>query len=489
MAVNLQLVPQTSEPTELAIRRDEKLPNPLPLEIFSRMTSLRIEWPIPTRELQTLLSVGRSLQVIKLKMGPRQPLSLASFEVAQALRELELDAKGVDYSLHADYSKRVTPFVNPKGLVQLTSLSLVHLNFAPGVVASIARLPLEQLTLSSEISEEENLQPLVACKTLKRLNLEGVHFPGQLGVYSCKVGELLLLHKALPTTQITPASEHPGFADYRDVLSSQKRSSHCYSRSHKLQQLDVSALFHNNREDLSWSVSLSNQQANRWRMVPGVNPPYDHNQCPVDFYYAGSPIKRPDGGFWIAAPEPHDCESRGDFWSVVEQHSSLIIMVKEIEEIYFPQALGESKTYVGQKAKTQVTYVACSSILENFLTVREFRVGEKNKKVFHMQVNWPDGKAIAVEKLTCLIEFVSTFEKKLPEKNHLVHCFAGWGRTGTFIACMLVKLLVEQKGKAESEFINLEALLDALRQQRKLIQSLEQFFLVFEYFQALFPAD
>ncbi len=91
-----------------------------------------------------------------------------------------------------------------------------------------------------------------------------------------------------------------------------------------------------------------------------------------------------------------------------------------------------------------------------------------NDIVHHIQVDWTDGYGLDINILSVLIEMACEIEKQ-HEGETLVHCTLGLGRTGTFIACQIIRSLVNACTDPQELLewsLNLEELLRTLRQKR-----------------------
>ena len=178
---------------------------------------------------------------------------------------------------------------------------------------------------------------------------------------------------------------------------------------------------------------------NRWGL------PYDHNQITsIQDYINASPMHF-NKHRYIAAQGPR-ANTFTEFWNmVVEENSSLIVTVTNERE--------ERKDYLNFKfdrywpLSGSTTYGDVSVMLHEEQLIEEWNDGRKEKlrqrrylvkkgsyesMVTHLHMeNWPDNGVIHPESLIKLSHHADQTFKNGPI---IVHCAAGVGRTGTFIA-------------------------------------------------------
>lgn len=76
-------------------------------------------------------------------------------------------------------------------------------------------------------------------------------------------------------------------------------------------------------------------------------------------------------------------------------------------------------------------------------------------------------------------------DRKIPDGTIVVHCSAGVGRTGTFIATDIIMQKLKQEQK-----INIYDLVKKLREQRvKMVQSIEQYIFLYKLSMELVDAE
>ncbi|KAK3097674.1 hypothetical protein FSP39_012005 [Pinctada imbricata] len=142
---------------------------------------------------------------------------------------------------------------------------------------------------------------------------------------------------------------------------------------------------------------------------------------------------------YIATQGPLEC-TKDDFWRMIwEQEVSVIVMLTQLVErgrrkcdMYWPSALNEP-VYFGDL----IVEMTSESTLDDYtLRVISVELGNKKKRIkqFHY-LKWPDMGC--PETTWLLLNFAQTMRIYLPHNCPgpiVVHCSAGVGRTGTFIA-------------------------------------------------------
>ncbi|XP_009977801.1 PREDICTED: receptor-type tyrosine-protein phosphatase mu-like [Tauraco erythrolophus] len=228
---------------------------------------------------------------------------------------------------------------------------------------------------------------------------------------------------------------------------------------------------------------LCNQSKNRYKSII----PYDHcrvvlqpSETGNDYINASYVDSYRSPRFFIAAQGPLP-GTVVDFWQMVwQEKTSVIVMLTglveqnktkceqywpEQEEVYgdFTVTLNNTRTTTGL-----VTRIFCLQKAGCALP----RVVEQ----FHYLL-WPDhGVPRNPSQLLCLVEVVNKRGLEAPAGPVLVHCSAGIGRTGTFIALdFLLKM-----GKAEGK-VDVFHCVQRLREQRvSMVQNKEQYSFLYE---------
>ncbi|XP_023669276.1 tyrosine-protein phosphatase non-receptor type 7-like isoform X1 [Paramormyrops kingsleyae] len=140
-----------------------------------------------------------------------------------------------------------------------------------------------------------------------------------------------------------------------------------------------------------------------------------------------------------------------DFWEMVwQEESAIIVMIVELKEMtekcvqYWPDQAG---------VYGRVTVVVNSVVSGNGYTVREMtvQVGSESRQVRHYWYStWPDHQIPPAGPLLQLVLDVQSYRKTLCSPGPtVVHCRAGIGRTGCFIACSACCEQLEQEGQVD----------------------------------------
>lgn len=433
---------------------------------------LAVEQPIGAETLSSLLATTKKVLSIDLQLLPGSKVSLSSLERHTKLQRLCLKAEG---SIPPPLFE---PFSYPEYFRALGDVTLTGACLKLGVIECLSRLPLHSLVLTKSWTQQvEALTPLARCLTLKKLNLEGFRLSEN---YEKLIkGQIYLLSKQMTETEIVPPNTLPDRTLYTEVFTQEKKDNFSLSKEELL----------NN----SWKVkemealydSAEADEEAHWIDGPG-NTRF-HNRCSLP---KASPIKFPDGHIRYATEEPSEA-SRGDFWKqVIDLDIRVIAMVKYCQEqAYFP-TLGQEFICLDSNANS--IKVWCKTEIydsKKRWTYREFTAN--CHLVSHLQIDWPEGAALDIERLYAFVEEFQKLEleHQLSDESwnitSLVHCYAGVGRTGTFIASLILKLLFEQQKL--KPYFNPEELLRALRYQRRMmIENEKQFICVINFARKLF---
>lgn len=194
------------------------------------------------------------------------------------------------------------------------------------------------------------------------------------------------------------------------------------------------------------------------------------------------------------APLPHTFT---DFWVMVwENNTPVIVMLTRLMErrrvkahCYWPGKEGEEEKF------GDITVVLKQEVEQEKLTFRLFKLkrGDEVREVLHIHYQeWPDyGAPLSCKIIGRVISTMSNYrdahQKKfcLPEPPMVtVHCSAGIGRAGTFIA-----INAYRERKAANMFdvdgvIFVKDIVEDLRQQRMgMVQSREQYYFIYRAIQ------
>jgi len=175
-----------------------------------------------------------------------------------------------------------------------------------------------------------------------------------------------------------------------------------------------------------------------------------------------------------------------DFWRMVwEKNSPVIVMLTGIIEkrrkkadIYWPEREGDVEIY----GKFQVKHLKTVFVPgESIIIVRKFVLTNKDnesRNVVQLHYNdWPDqGVPDSTRAMTELIKELDIHKKGLNDPI-TVHCSAGIGRTGTFLA---IHMALQEIATTKVKQVNIMKTVMDLRQQRTgLVQSKDQYKFVY----------
>ncbi|CAK8674408.1 unnamed protein product [Clavelina lepadiformis] len=225
-----------------------------------------------------------------------------------------------------------------------------------------------------------------------------------------------------------------------------------------------------------------NKKKNRYKNIY----PFDDSRVVLqsdDDYINASHIK----GFcgkktYIATQGAKDC-TIPDFWQMVwEQNSSVIVMLCKLREeskikcsAYWP-VQGSTVTHGNFTIKTTFEDDLGWVITRRFCLINES--SQKNREIFHLQlVSWPDhGVPTATSPLMYLRRMVKEATDDEPNQPVIVHCSAGAGRTGTFIAMDILFDELDQ-----TSVVDVPGAITRMRERRvDMVQTEDQYVLVYK---------
>jgi netrin-G3 ligand len=222
--------------------------------------------------------------------------------------------------------------------------------------------------------------------------------------------------------------------------------------------------------------------------------PYDHNRVKLtkkpgeigsDYINASYIDGYKAKNVFIATQGPMK-NTLDDFWKMIyEQQVSIIVMMTKLEEKgqnfctqYWPELVGTSSTFgsatVELKKMTTFEYYICRELNLTYKT----RDNTDSRVVYQFHyTEWPrTGVPEQAEGLIDLIDQVNRKQHSAGNKPIVVHCNAGVGRTGTFIA---MSIAIERI-KTE-QLVNIFNIVKHLRTQRpNMVQTLEQYMFVYK---------
>ncbi|CAB11188.1 Protein-tyrosine phosphatase Pyp3 [Schizosaccharomyces pombe] len=227
--------------------------------------------------------------------------------------------------------------------------------------------------------------------------------------------------------------------------------------------------------------------------------PYENTRVRLDpmwkeacDYINASIVKIPSGKTFIATQGPTS-NSIDVFWKMVWQSvpkSGIIVMLTKLRErhrlkcdIYWPVELFETLN-IGDLSVILVKVYTLTSL--NEVQVREFELNKDGvkKKILHFYYNgWPDFGAPHTFSLLSLTRYIKSlsYSPDFETAPIIVHCSAGCGRTGTFMALFeILSQTDDSTSTSKFEVDNIANIVSSLRSQRmQSVQSVDQ--LVFLY--------
>ncbi|XP_016160356.1 PREDICTED: receptor-type tyrosine-protein phosphatase delta-like isoform X1 [Ficedula albicollis] len=228
---------------------------------------------------------------------------------------------------------------------------------------------------------------------------------------------------------------------------------------------------------------LCNQNKNRYKSII----PYDHCRVVLqpsdtgnDYINASYVDTYRSPRFFIAAQGPL-AGTVVDFWHMVwQEKTSVIVMLTGLVEQnkikceqYWPE---QEQVYGDFTVTLNNTWTTTGLVKRIFCLQKAGCALPRAVEQFHYLL-WPDhGVPRNASQLLCLVEVVNKRLLEAPAGPVLVHCSAGIGRTGTFIALdFLLKM-----GKAEGK-VDVFHCVQQLREQRvSMVQTKEQYSFLYE---------
>ncbi|XP_040886317.1 receptor-type tyrosine-protein phosphatase O isoform X2 [Toxotes jaculatrix] len=170
-------------------------------------------------------------------------------------------------------------------------------------------------------------------------------------------------------------------------------------------------------------------------------------------------------------------ETRNDFWKMVlQQKSPIIVMLTQCNERrrvkcdhYWP--FTDEPVMYGE-----ISVEMLSEAESPEWTIRKFRLGyaDETQDVLHLNyTSWPDHGVPTVNAIESILQFVHIVRQQANRTKDpiVVHCSAGVGRTGTFIA--LDRLMQHIR---EHEFADILGMVSEMRSHRlSMVQTEEQY--------------
>nr|XP_034322333.1 receptor-type tyrosine-protein phosphatase alpha-like [Crassostrea gigas] len=211
--------------------------------------------------------------------------------------------------------------------------------------------------------------------------------------------------------------------------------------------------------------------------------PYDHSRVVLQSstngdYINADFIKNTNGDTAYIASQGPKPKTVGDFWQMVWQENVFVIaMVTNLKEgdkkkcqRYWPLA-EENEMLVGTFSIQLFSEKTYANFEVHHLKVTNKKIQEI-RQITHLQyTSWPDHDSPSPLELLEYYRYVSRAMQQHPEQKLLVHCSAGIGRTGTFIALDALHRQGVEKGR-----INIVEYIHTMRMDRmNMIQNLSQY--------------
>ncbi|XP_050799494.1 receptor-type tyrosine-protein phosphatase kappa-like isoform X3 [Gopherus flavomarginatus] len=226
-----------------------------------------------------------------------------------------------------------------------------------------------------------------------------------------------------------------------------------------------------------------NQAKNRYKSVI----PYDHCRVVLqsaspgaDYINASYVDSYRSPCFFIAAQGPLP-GTVVDFWQMIWQEKTLAIVMltglveqnKTKCEQYWPE---DEQVYGDFTVTLSNTWTTTGLVTRTFCLQRVGSPLQRHIQQFHYLL-WPDhGVPSNAARLLQLVEMVNERVSEVPAGPVLVHCSAGIGRTGTFIALDILLKMARAEGS-----VDVFHCVQRLREQRvSMVQTKEQYIFLYE---------
>mmetsp|Transcript_6227 Transcript_6227/g.13618 ORF Transcript_6227/g.13618 Transcript_6227/m.13618 type:complete len:371 (+) Transcript_6227:193-1305(+) len=229
--------------------------------------------------------------------------------------------------------------------------------------------------------------------------------------------------------------------------------------------------------------------------------PYDYNRIRIsgdDDYINASqlvcePGEQPEWCY-IATQGPMT-STTSDFWKMVfeKRLPAVIMLTRTIENNhikcadYYPADAGETSKFGNYRVTTLSVSPTPSGITRREMQVKNHKTQEVHRLVhFHYHM-WPDHGV--PESVDAILDLSGSLAKDACQNNVVVHCSAGIGRTGAFIALDIilrrVRCLAESGSVASVEQLKAAlsvptAVTNLRKQRRGMVQTLEQYQFIYK---------
>ena len=231
-----------------------------------------------------------------------------------------------------------------------------------------------------------------------------------------------------------------------------------------------------------------------------MNKDDNHNNYINASYISG--LFNEDKIIFIATQEPCK-ENVFSFWSMIISHKINIIInfTDKTNECYFPIKKGDNliiEKIIDKEEENNINTDLNENIIislldeefliENHLILRILKVNEDIEIKQYQILNWeqhyiPNDEIIANKIINHLIKVVNINRKQKPDIPILIHCLAGIGNTGMFIAIyQIIKCLETIKGIKKDYILNVFNIVRKLREQRySMVTDTSQYKFIYTY--------
>ncbi|XP_053398077.1 receptor-type tyrosine-protein phosphatase beta-like [Mercenaria mercenaria] len=178
-----------------------------------------------------------------------------------------------------------------------------------------------------------------------------------------------------------------------------------------------------------------------------------------------------------------------DFWRMVWENGVMVIVMltqcKEGNRVkcekYWPDELREPKQY----GEVVVNPISISTLDKYNISIFDVSVDGQSRQVIHFHyLDFPDFSANV--EFDHFITFVRNVRSHVPHDNTgpiIVHCSAGVGRTGTFIATDRLSLYLDSPEFSENDDVDIFGMVVGMRENRiAMVQTESQYIMIHDCF-------
>ena len=258
---------------------------------------------------------------------------------------------------------------------------------------------------------------------------------------------------------------------------------------------------------LNWLID-DDEHKEKFLKAPGIKldrhsdiSPYKFNYIPIsndeppntinnyiNASFIHGPFKNEDYNLFIATQGPLN-QTVSAFWKMILYHKiHLIIMLANLNEIgitksaeYWPTKVNKVKDI---DKSISIELISEEDYYESYALIRKFKINKTFEIVQIHVTSWPDHEYPDNNKvIDKLIETCDENRKMYSDSPIVVHCSAGVGRTGTFIAIYnIIKCLKVEKEMGVLPLFNVFNVVRKLREMRfMLVRSELQYKYIYNY--------